>query len=192
MVAEADTLVLPGDLIGTSEEFMAGENAYEQNGLIYAAATGRVKVDKKERRAGVEPTTDMPPVPREGDIVVGRVTDIRGSVALVELARIKGHETREIAKPEQAAIHISNVKDAYVKDLEHEFGFHDIVKAKVIDVENMRLTTVGEDLGVLKAICPRDKTPMVREEDEKNKLHCPHCDRWYTRKISEDYGKGII
>lgn len=125
--------VVPGDLVGTSEEYLPGNGTYEDNGNIYADITGKIAINKKERSVYIEPVINAPPVPREGDIVVGRVTDIKGSVALVELSRIKGHLDREIAGSTSAAIHISNVKDSYVQDLAQEFGYQDIVKAKVID-----------------------------------------------------------
>ncbi len=181
--------VIPGDLIGTSEEFLPGKGTYEDKGNIYAITTGKVAFNKKERSVAVEPVTNIPPTPKEGDIVIGRVTDIKGSVALVELSRIKGHLDREIAGNTQAAIHISNVKDSYVQDLSRELGYQDIVKAKLIDTKNMRLSTVDKNLGVLTSQCPRCKVNMVFEG---GKLKCPRCEKKESRKLSSDYGKGII
>jgi len=181
--------VIPGDMVGSSEEFLPGSGTYEENGNIYASATGRIAINKRDRSVYIEPLTKMPPTPREGDIVVGRVTDIKGSVALVELSRIKGSLDREIAGNTSAAIHISNVKDSYVQDLAQEFGYQDIVKAKVIDTRNMRLSTVDKNLGVITSVCSRCKTPL---KYENGKLKCPQCERRETRKLSSDYGKGII
>lgn len=184
-----NNFVIPGDMVGTSEEFLPGRGTYEENGNIYANTTGRVAFDKKERAVYIEPVTNVQPTPREGDIVVGRVTDIKGSVALVELSRIKGALDREIAGNTAAAIHISNVKDSYVQDLTQEFGYQDIVKAKVIDTKNMRLSTVDRSLGVITSQCPRCRTPL---KFENGKLKCPQCERRESRKLSSDYGKGII
>lgn len=181
--------VIPGDMIGTSEEFIPGKGTYEDKGNIYAVTTGRVVYNKKDRSVSVEPVTNIPPTPKEGDIVIGRITDIKGSVALVELSRIKGHLDREIAGNTQAAIHISNVKDSYVQDLSREFGYQDIVKAKVIDTKNMRLSTVDKNLGVLTSQCHRCRVTMVLDG---NRLKCPKCEKKETRKLSSDYGKGII
>jgi exosome complex component CSL4 len=181
--------VIPGDVVGTSEEFLPGKGTYEDKGNIYAIMTGKVTINNKERSVSIEPLTKVPPTPKEGDIVIGRVTDIKGSVALVELARIKGHLDREIAGNTQAAIHISNVKDSYVQDLAKEFGYQDIVKAKVIDTKNMRLSTVDKNLGVLTSQCPRCRVNMV---NDNGRLKCPKCERKETRKLSSDYGKGLI
>lgn len=181
--------VVPGDFIGTSEEYLPGKGTYEEKGNIYADMTGRLAYDRKERSVFIDPATNVPPTPKEGDIVVGRVVDIKGSVALVELARIKGSLDREIAGNTQAAIHISNVKDSYVQDLAQEFGYQDVVKAKVIDTKNMRLSTVDKDLGVLTSQCSRCK---VNLKYEGGKLKCPKCERKESRKLSQDYGKGLI
>ncbi len=182
-------LVLPGDFIGTSEEFLPGPGTYEADGSICAANVGIVQVNSKERSVSVLPRTDVPPIPNEGNIVIGRILDLKGSVALVDIACIKGQEDRAIAIPEQGAIHISNVKNAYVKDLSYEFGYQDIVRAKVIDAKTLRLSTDGRDLGVIKAFCSKCTTALKRKGD---KLECPKCKHTETRKIAEDYGSGIV
>ncbi len=181
--------VLPGDLIGTSEEFIPRNGAYLDGGNIYAAASGIVNINKKERSISVTPVTNTPPLLQVGDIVIGQVTDVKDSVALVEIAGIKGKGEREIVNAEQAAIHVSNVKDAYVKDLYFEFAPFDIVKARVLDLRNMRLSTVNKELGVMKAYCGNCRTVL---KVDNNKLKCPKCERTETRKISSDYGTGII
>lgn len=182
-------LVMPGDFIGTSEEFLNGAGTYEKAGNIYAANIGVIDIDTKEMSASVIPRTDTPSVPKVGDVVIGRVSDLKGSVALVDIARIKGHENRELATSDRGAIHISNIKNAYVKDLSHEFGFMDIVLGKVIDAKTLRLSTDGKDLGVIKAICSRCRIMLKREDDT---LKCPECEHIETRKIAEGYGTGVI
>ncbi len=184
-----EKIVLPGDLIGTSEEFTPKNGTFVDKGNIYAATTGIVKINTKERSISVTPITNVPPHLQVGDIVIGQVTDIKESVALVEIASIKGRGEREIVNAEQAAIHVSNIKDAYVKELYSEFSPFDIVKARVIDLRNMRLTTVNKELGVMKAYCSNCRTALKKDN---NKLRCPKCNRVETRKLSSDYGTGII
>ncbi len=182
-------IVLPGDLIGTAEEFVPKNGTYEDRGNIYAAVTGIVKINNKERSVSVVPVTNTPPHMQVGDIVIGQITDVKDSVVLLEIAGIKGKGERAIVNAEDAAIHVSNVKDAYVKDLSYEFAPFDIVKARVIDLRNMRLTTVNKELGVMKAFCGNCRTVLKKEND---KLKCPKCKRIETRKLSSDYGTGII
>ncbi|GFO97356.1 RNA-binding protein [groundwater metagenome] len=186
---EKEKIVLPGELIGTSEEFVPKKGTFEDRGNIYAASTGYVRINAKERSIAVEPVTNTPPQLAVGDIVIGHVTDMKESVVLVEIAGIKGRGERAIVNAQDAAIHVSNVKDAYVKDLSYEFAPFDIVKAKVLDLRNMRLSTVNKELGVMKAYCGNCRTMLKREND---KLKCPNCKRTETRKMSSDYGTGII
>ncbi len=186
---ETGRFVLPGDLIGTSEEFTAKNGCFEAKGNIYASVIGVVKINEKERTIMVSPVTNTPVYLHEGDIVIGRVMDVKDSYAMVEIARIKGKGEREIVNLENAVIHVSNVKDAYVKDMCNEFAPLDIVKAEVIDIKNMRLSTMRRELGVMKAYCGNCRTVL---RIDNGKLKCPACGRVETRKLSSHYGTGII
>ncbi len=158
-------------------------------GNIYASVSGNIKINNKDRSISVIPVTNTPPHLQVGDIVIGQVSDVKDSVALIDIAGIKGKGEREIVNIEQGAIHVSNVKDAYVKDLYYEFAPFDIVKARVLDLRNMRLGTVNKELGVMKAYCGNCRTVL---KFDNNKLKCPKCERIETRKLSSDYGTGII
>jgi exosome complex component CSL4 len=186
---EEEIFVLPGDFVGTTEEFTPGPNTYLSGGEIYSTATGKVSVDRKARVVSVIPTTSIPPIIKEGDIVVGEVINVRESMVLVELAAIKGAGDRPMQKLGAAAIHVSNVKEAYVKDISREFALFDIVTARVINTQNMRLTTSDKSLGVMKAVCSNCKAVLVKEN---NNLKCPSCGRKESRKISPAYGTGIF
>ncbi len=187
-----DNLMFPGDFIGTSEEFMPGEGTYDENGNIYASTIGILTNNTEERTVGIIPKTSVPSVVKTGDIIIGRVTEVKESVVVVSIAYIKGNENRSLANTEQGVIHISNVKNAYISNLRYEFSYRDIVKAQVIDPKSMRLSTVENGLGVLKSICSRCKTTMNKKEGgNDNTLECPKCKRVETRNVSETYGSGV-
>jgi exosome complex component CSL4 len=181
-------IVVPGDFLGTSEEFTPGSGVYDEKGNIYASVTGGVNITDK-RVIEVQPSVDTPPTLNEGDVVLGRIEDIRDTIAVVNIACMKGHEGRAIAASTQGIIHISNVKSGYVNELQHEFGYLDLVMARVIDAKALRLSTDGKDLGVIKAICVKCKGDLKRKG---NTLACERCKRVEVRKMSEDYGKGLI
>jgi exosome complex component CSL4 len=107
---------------------------------------------------------------------------------MVEIAGIEGKENREIVGVRPGDIHVSNVRDSYVKWLADEFRPSDLIRARVIDAERMRLTTSEDSLGVVKAYCSKCKGELVLEG---KKLKCPVCNMTETRKISTEYGKGI-
>ncbi len=185
---EKGGFVLPGELVGTTEEFKSGNGTAVIAGDIYSTATGNVLIDRKARVVSVKPNTITPNILKVGDVVYGRISDVRESGAMVEVAGIEGKENRAIVSVRTGDIHVSSVRDSYVKRLADEFRPSDIVRAKVVDVERMRLTTAEDSLGVVKAYCSNCKGELVLEG---KKLKCPVCNMTETRKISTEYGKGI-
>ncbi len=175
--------VIPGDRIGLVEEYVAGNGVYEQSGEILAAVAGRVVV--REKTVSVEPVKKLPCIERD-DVILGRVVDLRNSMALVELVRKKGFE-RSLMHTGVAALHVSNVQKDYLKDIGDAIGYMDIVKARVIDAKNLKLSTKEVEMGVLKAICSSCRHELVRDGKV---LKCPNCGNVERRKISPDYGKG--
>ncbi|WP_242492490.1 exosome complex RNA-binding protein Csl4 [Methanolobus psychrotolerans] len=186
---EESVFVMPGDFVGTTEEFRAGNGTYVNVADIHSLGTGYVNIDRKSRTISIVSQTSTPPQINEGDIVVGSVVNMRDSVVLVEIGAIKGKGEREFQTNGAAAIHVSNVRDSYVKNLGQEFSLSDVVKAKVINTQNMRLSTDGKSLGVMKAYCSKCRSGLVMDND---RLKCPECGRIERRKISSDYGTGII
>jgi exosome complex component CSL4 len=185
---EKGGFVIPGELVGTTEEFKPGEGTTISGGDIYSTATGNVVIDRKARVVTVRPSTLTPNILKVGDIVYGKITDTRESGAMVEIAGIEGKENREIVNVRSGDIHVSNVRDSYVKRLSDELKFLDIIRAKVIDTDRMRLTIAEDSLGVVKAYCSNCRGELALEG---KKLKCPVCNMTETRKISTEYGKGI-
>jgi exosome complex component CSL4 len=175
--------VMPGDRIGYSEEFVCGEGVYEESGEIFAAVAGFLEI--KDRTVNVKTINRIPEI-KKGDVVIGRVFDVRNSLALIEIARKKG-ENRPLTKSEVGSLHISNIQESYLDNISKALKYLDIVKARVIDEKLMRLSTKEVEMGVVKSICSICKHEMVREGDI---LKCPECGNVERRKLSRDYGKG--
>jgi exosome complex component CSL4 len=133
------SFVLPGDVVGSAEEFVPGDCTYVKSGIIYASTAGMVKINPRTKTANVMPKTNAPPRLCQGDIVIGEVVDLKDSLVVVSLAFKKGYEDRPISD-EEATIHISNVRNSYVRDLRQMFSLRDILKAKIIDERQLRLT----------------------------------------------------
>ena len=182
-------IVLPGDYLGIIEEFLPGEGIIEENGELYAARAGRVRINPEKIEISVEPLTDTPPLPQVGDVVIARVIEVKPQAAIVQLLKIEGRKGyREIATSKLAGIHISQVKEGYVESMSDEFKIGDIVRARVLTNEKspVQLTTKGADLGVIYALCSSCRTPLVRRG---NVLICPKCGRTEKRKLSTYYRK---
>ncbi|MDK2783291.1 RNA-binding protein [Thermococcus sp. 101 C5] len=182
-------IVLPGDYLGVIEEFLPGEGIIEEDGELYAARAGRVRINSEKVEISVEPLTDTPPLPQVGDVVIARVIEVKPQAAIVQLLRIEGRKGyREIATSKLAGIHISQVRDGYVESMSNEFKIGDIVRARVLTNEKspIQLTTKAPDLGVVYALCSSCRRPLVRRG---NVLICPNCGRTETRKLSTYYRK---
>ena len=61
-------VVLPGDELSTSEELLAGDGTYEEDGVIRSSRMGIYVVDDKQRHAMVTPLTSIPVVIKNGEI----------------------------------------------------------------------------------------------------------------------------
>ncbi|MFP4005928.1 MAG: exosome complex RNA-binding protein Csl4 [Candidatus Hadarchaeia archaeon] len=188
---ETGDFVVPGDFLATPQEFIPSEGVYEEENGVYSSRTGIVLKDADSKEISVHPKTSIPPVFKEGDIVIGRIGRIRGQIANVEIGAIRGSEDREIPYIEEAIIHISKISDEYVDDIEDELKPGDIVRARVTGVaeNSLRLSIVDTSLGVLVALCSKCRAVLEREDSD---LKCPECGNVEGRKLANDYRQGIL
>ncbi len=185
--AKDGDLVLPGDYLGVIEEYLPGEGVKEENGELIATRPGKVIINRDKMEIRVESITDVPPLPKVGDVVLGRVVDVRPQTVIVELVRIDGRENdREIATSKLAGVSISQVKEGYVKDMREEFRVGDVIRAAVVTADRspIQLSTKRSDLGVVYALCSKCRSPLVRRG---NQLVCPRCGNVEKRKLSRFY-----
>src|SRR5438128_1261921 len=81
------TPILPGDQIASIEEFEAGKNAYVSDGTIRSTSVGTKLYDFKKRIAKIE-KVNSPMLPKIGDIVVGHIEMLFGSMISVRILYI--------------------------------------------------------------------------------------------------------
>jgi exosome complex component CSL4 len=190
MSEEKRRFMLPGDEIGTSEEYIAGEGTYEKSGMVYASNTGFLEIDTNEMLVRVVPATSTPVLLRVNDIILGDVYDNKGSMSIINVEKVSG-EDRKISDGEtKGSIHISKVQNGFLKDIRDAFLVGDIVRAKVIQVEpSLQLATFDSDLGVLMAYCVDCQLALKRVGKS---LECPRCEALYRKKMAEDYGEAKL
>lgn len=132
---ENKQLVTPGDLLAEGN-YVAGENAYEEDGKIYSTQLGLV--DYEERRVHVVALRAFY-IPYIGDTVIGKVVDVGFSGWMLD-----------INAPYLAMLRASDVLDRPFKpqknDLFSIFNIGDLIIAKVVAYNRTRdpLLTVGE------------------------------------------------
>lgn len=181
-------IVIPGEEVAASEEFLSGEGTFEVEGKIFAAWTGDLNLDSNEMIAKVAPKNPLAVI-KIGDSVIGHVTETRDKMVVVDVAIIEGY-TRELTGEKLGTIHVSKISSDYTSDVRKEMRLGDIIRAEVIQVKpSLQLTTAEPDLGVIKARCIRCRGDLKKERGD---LFCPNCQRREQRKIARDYGQPMI
>jgi len=177
--------VLPGDRLGVIEQFLAGAGTYEQEGTIYANFTGNARIDLKNKRVTVVPTTRIPDLPKEGAEVIASVIHAQEKIATVNLWKING---KSLENPFTALLHISSSSPRYERNMSDVCKAGDILRARIIDMTNRipQLTTAGRGLGVIKAFCSKCGAVL---EFTNRRLQCPSCGNVERRRMAEDYGQ---
>ncbi len=177
--------VLPGDKLGVVEQFLPGTGTYEKEGTIYANFTGNAKIDLKNKRVTVVPTTRVPRLPKEGTTVLASVTHSQEKMATVSIWKI---EDTMLQNPFTAILHISSSSPRYERNMSDVCKAGDIIRARVIDMTNRipQLTTAGRGLGVVKAFCSKCGAVL---DFSNSRLQCASCGNIETRRLAEDFGK---
>ena len=178
-------IVLPGDKLSTSEELLAGDGTYEEDGIIRAYRMGFYDVDDKRHTAMVKPLTSVPVVVKKGDIILAHAASVRSMMVIADVFHVIGKK-RAISGDTNGTIHASEISRSYVKDASTEYKVGDIVRARIFQVKpSIQLTTKDRELGVIKALCTKCRHVM---DNKGNDLECNNCRNRERRKIAQDYG----
>ena len=176
-------ILMPGDELATSEEYIPGEGTYERQGIIYAAVMGQKDFDENEKIARVKASSQIS-ILNPGNIILGEVIGVSNSVARVTISGLEESE-RPVGNNLAGVIHVSKIKEDYSNDARHEYRIGDLVRARVEQMEpSIQLATNAEELGVLKARCMKCRGIMSNKDGS---LFCPVCERTETRKLAGDF-----
>ena len=176
-------LVLPGDLLGTAEEFVPGRGTYEDHGRIYASLMGHRHIDARDRAVRVEAIHPIPHL-GEGDLVYASVDEVKSAMAVCTIVSLASGRRAVPGAPE-GTIHISKAKEGYTESLADAFQPGDIVLARVLqNVPTIKLTTALGNLGVVSARCQVCHGLLERAREG---LECPRCGNREARKLAQGY-----
>ena len=176
-------LVLPGELLGTAEEFVPGHGTYEDHGRIYAALMGHRHVDPSDRAIRVDAIHPIPEV-KEGDLVYARVDEVKSAMAICTVLSL-AHDRRGVPGAPEGTVHISKAKEGYTESLQDEFQAGDILLARLLQSHpTIKLTTAPANLGVVSARC--QVCHGLLEKGAKG-LECPRCGNREARKLAQGY-----
>jgi exosome complex component CSL4 len=184
MIKKIDgTFVVPGEKLGVVEEFDPGRGTVEVNGIVYSSQTGTAALDPNRHVVSVKPMTGPVIVPEEGSSITGVVEKIQEKMAIVNIIVVDG---KKMALPFTGMLHISNSSPRFERIMGDVCKPNDIIRAKVIDTSQRipKLTTVGRDLGVIKAFCSRCGGELVLSG---RILRCSVCRNVERRRLAEDF-----
>ncbi|MEM1606786.1 MAG: exosome complex RNA-binding protein Csl4 [Candidatus Bathyarchaeia archaeon] len=190
--------VVPGERIGVIEEFIPDRGTYVKDGVIYASNMGYLLIDSVSRKVSVYSLSREACFPKVGSIVVGHVVNIQSAMAFIRIIKIG---KRFLSGFFTGVLHISDIEEGFTENIFDTLKLGDLVRAKVISEANrtFHLTTKGEKLGVILALCSKcggvlklkAKSKGKGRRKEKN-LYCEDCGNTESRKIASDYGLGNL
>ncbi len=176
-------LVLPGDYLGASEEFLPGRGTYEDSGRIYAAVLGLSHVDPRDRTVRVEARNGVPTLV-EGELVYARVEELKSAMAICTILST-AERSRAIPGTPEGTVHISKARDRYTESFEGTFAVGDLLLARVLQARpSVKLSTSEGPLGVVAARCQTCHGPMARGSTE---FECPRCGARERRKLAQGF-----
>ena len=125
---------------------------------------------------------------KEGVITLGSVADVSESVAIIDLLPVHSKNFDFVPTGVTAVLHISKVRPGFTKCLRDQVRIGDIVRVKIdeSDPQTVRVTTMGRELGVCRAVCAKCRHEL---DLEGIRMKCPNCGNYETRKYAADYGE---
>jgi len=179
-------LVVPGEKLGVVEEFRPGRGTVEVDGTVYSSQTGTAAVDTNRHIVSVKTVAGPPIIPDEGSTVIGVIEKIQEKMAIVNIIMVDGHK---LQPPFTGMLHISNSSPRFERFMGDVCTPNDIIRGKVIDVSQRipKLTTVGRNMGVIKAYCSRCGGELILSG---RILRCTLCLNVERRRLADDFGNG--
>jgi exosome complex component CSL4 len=181
-------LVLPGERLGVIEEFIPNSGTYVKDGVIYSKIVGRALMDLLSKRVSVYPLISGTVVPKISTTVIGQVGHAQSDNVLVRIFKLG---SKKLSGVFTGILHVSDVRERYVKSMTEVCKPGDIIRAKVISDKNQvyHLSTNDKNLGVMYAFCSRCATLL---EPKRHEMQCPKCGNIEKRKLALNYGKEEI
>ena len=169
---------IPGEKIALIEEYLPGENTFEDEDSIRATAIGEIRLDSTERLASIERRKQIT-VPKVGDIIIGVVEANLPSMIAIMIKFVNGKKANSDLECICVTRHLRKKNVALAKD---------VVKVEIISHINgtIHSTIDSPELGVLFTKCRKCYGTVVKMRDA---VKCKDCGWIDDRKLSLDFGK---
>ena len=178
-------IVMPGEILGTAEEYIAGEGTIEEKGNIISVSTGALEIDEDRMSINVKYLGEWPKLD-VGVEVYGQIINLFEEFAIVEVLKMDNIKRDIIEGTQMGALHISQISNDFVDSIRKTIRIGDIVRAKVIQANpTLRLGIQDIHCGVVSGHCINCRGILIKKDED---LYCEECDHVEYRKFADDYG----
>ena len=169
---------IPGEKIASIEEYLPGDNTFEDSDSIRATTIGEINLDSSERSASINRQTQIT-VPKVGDIIIGVVEANLPSMIAISIKFVNGKKVNSDLECICVTRHIRKKNIALAKD---------VVKAEIISHINgtIHASIDSPELGILFTKCRKCFGTVVKMRDV---VKCKDCGWIDDRKLSSEFGK---
>ena len=176
--------VFPGEKLAVIEEYNDGRGTYQEDGEVRSSEIGVTGYNEAHRALLVKKKTPELVVPEEGMEIFAQVGSVARKDARIDIFGLDGaliHPTYS------GVIHISDMSQDYLKNIDMAVRSGDIIKGKLVNTKNrLNQTSMrGQEYGVIYAFCSRCGGLLLKKE---GKLICEACERMERRKTASTYG----
>jgi len=177
--------VFPGEKLAVIEEYNDGRGTYQEDGEVRSSEIGVTGYNEAHRALIVNKKTPEIIVPEEGMEIIAEVGSVARKDARIDIFGLNGtliHPTYS------GVIHISDMSQDYLKNIDMAVKSGDIVKGKLVNTKNRlnQSSLRGQEYGVIYAFCSRCGGLLEKKE---GKLICEDCGRMERRKTAKTYGE---
>ena len=184
-------MVFPGEYVAEIEEFQGGNNTFTLDGTIRSSAMGKKEYDFKRRAIKIDSVNSLE-IPKIGDIVMGYVEMLFGSMISVKLFSINN----KLYKSGLSAIASARTgnnkgwnrdRDRYNRKPKSIYRNGDIVRGQITSLMNssIHLAVDGTNFGLLYSLCLNCGGDTVKIN---NGIKCIECGTYEEKRVASDYG----
>ena len=173
-----EKLRIPGEKIASIEEYLPGDNTFEDDDSIRATTIGEINLDSSERLASINRQKQIT-VPNVGDVIIGVVEANLPSMIAIMIKFVNGKKVNSDLECVCVTRHIRKKNVALAQD---------VVKVEIISHINgtIHASMDSQELGVLFTKCRKCYGKVVKIRDA---VKCKDCGWIDDRKLSLDFGK---
>ena len=193
MKNKTSRMVFPGEYIAEIEEFQGGNNTFTLDGTIRSSAMGRKEYDFKRRAIKIDAVNSLQ-IPKIGDVVMGYVEMLFGSMISVKLFSIN-NKLYKSGLSAIASARTGNSKgwnrDRYNRKPKSIYRYGDIIRGQITSLMNssIHLAVDGTNFGLLYSLCLNCGGDTVKIN---NGIKCIECSSYEEKRVASDYGTSSI